>query len=144
MNRWLRLPQPWTAPQRGVLIALVSGILIYLVLRLVLNPSYVSDPQPHEPPRAKEVEDRIDPNTADWATLAALPQIGEKRARDIVTYREQFVAEHPGRAAFTRPEDFYRMKGFGNAMVAQIEPYLIFPKQNPSTTRAAATATGGG
>jgi hypothetical protein len=129
--------------RRGVLIALLSFIFLYLVFRLILNPSYVSDPQPHEGPRAGEVENRIDPNTADWSTLAALPQIGEKRARDIVAYREQFVAQNPGKVAFTRPEDLYRIRGFGLAMVSLIEPYLIFPKQSTTTTEPIAPGSAG-
>jgi hypothetical protein len=121
------------ASQRGVLIALLCLICCYLLIRLILNPTYVSDPQPHEGSRAAEVEDRINPNTADWSTLAALPQIGERRARDIVAYREQFVAANPGKVAFARPEDLYRIRGFGVAMVSLIEPYLIFPSTQPAT-----------
>jgi DNA uptake protein ComE-like DNA-binding protein len=118
------------------LIALLSFIFVYLLIRLIGNPTYVSDPQPRQGARAAEVEDRIDPNTADWSTLAALPQIGERRARDIVAYRERFAAENPGKPAFTRPEDFYRVRGFGTAMVQLMAPYLIFPTSQPSTQRA--------
>jgi DNA uptake protein ComE-like DNA-binding protein len=118
------------------MIALLCLLLVYLLVRLWMNPSYVSDPQPPVPARAAEVENRIDPNTADWSTLAALPQIGERRARDIVAYREQFVAQNPGQVAFARPEDLYRIRGFGVAIVALIEPYLIFPSTQPSTRSA--------
>jgi hypothetical protein len=132
-QRWLGLFVTWTAPQRGVIIGLLVAILIYLAVRWWLNPLYVSDPQPRDPPRAVELADRIDPNTADWQTLAALPIIGQKRAREIVAYREKFVANNPGKLAFARIDDLYRMKGFGTAIVAQIEPYLIFPRQPPTT-----------
>jgi len=134
VSGWLRIPrQHWSAPQRGVIIGLLCLILLYVLVRLIINPTYVSDPQPQTPPRFAELEDRIDPNTADASTLAALPQIGEKRARDIVAYRDQFVADHPGQLAFTKPEDFYRIRGFGAAMVSLMEPYLIFPTSRPST-----------
>ena len=134
MSGWLRIPrQHWSAPQRGVIIGLLCLILLYVLVRLIINPTYVSDPQPQTPPRFAELEDRIDPNTADASTLAALPQIGEKRARDIVAYRDQFVADHPGQLAFTKLEDFYRIRGFGAAMVSLMEPYLIFPTSRPST-----------
>jgi DNA uptake protein ComE-like DNA-binding protein len=129
-------PESAGKAQRGVLIALLSFILLYLVIRLILNPVHVPDPQPPTGPRAGEIEDRIDPNTADWSTLAALPQIGERRARDIVAYREQFLADNPGKTAFTRAQDLYRVRGFGVAMVSLIEPYLIFPATQPSTIPA--------
>jgi Helix-hairpin-helix motif len=127
---------PSGTPRRGVLIGLLGFILVYLSIRLLMNPSYVSDPQPHVPARGGEVENRIDPNTADWSTLAALPQIGERRARDIVAYREQFAAQNPGQVAFTRAEDLYRIRGFGVALVSLIEPYLVFPGALPSTQPA--------
>ena len=108
-------------------------MLGYLAIRWWLNPMYVSDPQPRDPPRAIELADRIDPNTADAATLAALPMIGEKRARDIVGYRERFLKDNPGKVAFQRPQDLYRIRGFGVAIVAQIQPYLLFPDKAPAT-----------
>jgi DNA uptake protein ComE-like DNA-binding protein len=125
--------RPWSLEHRQVLIALLCVMLVYLIARLILNPAYVSNPQPHVPARANEVEDRIDPNTADVATLAALPLIGEKRARDVVTYREQYVAEHPGKLAFEKPNDLLHIRGIGPAMLEQIQPYLIFSKP-PATT----------
>ena len=48
----------------------------------------ISDPQPSEGPRAAELQSRIDPNAADWKTLAAIPNLGEKRAKAIVAYRD--------------------------------------------------------
>ena len=128
------LPQPWTAPQRGVLISLLCTMLGYLVIRLIVNPVYVSDPQPLASPRAPDLEDRIDPNTADWQTFAVLPGIGEKRARDIIAYREKYVSEHPGELAFARTSDLTRIKGIGTGILSQIEPYLgISPNELPST-----------
>ena len=128
------MPEPWTSPQRGVLIVLLSALLVYLIVRAITNPSYVSDPQPLLPARALELEDRIDPNTANWNTLAAMPNIGEKRAKDIIAYRERFVVEHPGQVAFTKATDLLRIRGIGSAMLSQIEPYLIFPAEKRSTS----------
>jgi DNA uptake protein ComE-like DNA-binding protein len=124
---------PWTASQRGVLIALLSAILIYLIIRLIVNPVYVSDPQPPTPSRANELEDRIDPNTADLPTLAAMPLIGEKRAAEMIAYREKFAADHPGRLAFENPNDLLRIRGIGATTLAQLEPFLIFPTTAPAT-----------
>ena len=90
----------WTSSQRGVLILFASILLIVLSVRLWRNPTYVSDPQPDRPARFDELADKIDPNVADWQTLSALPQLGEKRAKLIVEYREGFLARHPGGVAF--------------------------------------------
>ena len=121
------LPEVWTGPQRRVLLALLACLLVYLIVRLILNPAYVSDPQPLKPSRYDELADKIDPNTADWQSLAALPALGEKRAKTIVEYRESFVKEHPDHLAFEEPEDLLLVRGIGNAMLATLRPYMLFP-----------------
>ena len=70
---------------------------------------------------------KIDPNTADWAAWATLPLIGEKRAKEIVAFREAWQAEHPGEIPFAKLEDLTRVKGIGKATIATLEPYLVFP-----------------
>jgi DNA uptake protein ComE-like DNA-binding protein len=126
-------PSPWNASQRAVLIALLAVLLVYLGVRLFLNSNYVSDPQPIHPPHELDLQDKIDPNTADMKALAALPTIGEKRAKDIVTYRERFASQHPGVPAYKRLEDLLRIRGIGQAMINALEPYLIFPTSRPAT-----------
>jgi DNA uptake protein ComE-like DNA-binding protein len=118
-----------------VIIGLLTALLVYLCIRLLFNPAYVSNPQPLEPARAAELQDRIDPNTADWQTLAALPLIGEKRAKDIVAYREQFVAEHPGQLAFTKPSDLLEIRGIGTVTLSQLDPFLLIPAGPSPTTK---------
>jgi DNA uptake protein ComE-like DNA-binding protein len=126
---------PWTKSQRRVILALLIAVLIYLSIRLLLNPIYVSNPQPAAPPRASELEDRIDPNTADAQTLSTLPQMGEKRAKAMIEYREQFLATHPGQPAFSQPQDLLRVKGIGASMLEELQPFLIFPANGPTTMR---------
>ena len=128
-----RLPQTWTAAQRGVLIGLVLILAIYVAIRYWLNPMYVSDPLPLEPARASDLADRIDPNFASADELAALPLIGERRARDIVTYRQRYASDHPGHVAFERAEDLLAIRGIGASILAQIRPFLIFPDDRPTT-----------
>lgn len=133
MSNRFRLPEVWTGSQRRVLLALLACLLVYLVVRLILNPAYVSDPQPVKPSRYDELADRIDPNTADWQTLAALPALGEKRAKTIIEYRESFVKEHPDHLAFEEPEDLLLVRGIGNAMLATLRPYMLFPSDDAAT-----------
>ena len=137
----------WSYSQRRVLLVLLSILCVALIVRYALNPVYVSDPQPAVPARYGELADKIDPNTADWQTLAALPGIGERRAKDIVDYRERQRARagDPGRIVFDAPGDLLYIKGIGPAMISGIQDYLIFPRTAPATapaSRRSATAPG--
>jgi hypothetical protein len=122
----------WTASQRRVLLGILACLIVCLSVRYACNPVYVSDPQPEVPSRFDELADRIDPNTADWETLAALPGIGEKRAKDIVAYRDRAAGEHPGKPVFEKQTDLLKIRGVGRAMMEGMEPYLSFPSA-PST-----------
>lgn len=123
----------WSAPQRRVLTLLLAILCPVLAIRYACNSACVSDPPPARGPRYGEVADRIDPNTADVATLSALPMIGEKRAQDIVDYRESQKTSDPNGAVFTKPEDLLMIRGFGRASVETLRPYLAFPTTAPTT-----------
>ncbi len=125
----------WTPAQARVLLVLLGGLLVVLTVRYARNPQYISNPQPDFPVRYHDLADRIDPNTADWPTLAALPAIGEKRAKDIVAGRDAALAARPGTPAFREPNDLLRIRGIGPAMVSAISPYLIFPRADAPATR---------
>ena len=76
---------------------------------------------------AAPLADTLNPNTADWASMTRLPGIGPTRARAIVAFREQYLQNHPDETrAFTGAEDLTRIKGIGEKISAQIEPYLRF------------------
>ena len=117
----------WTPAQRGVLIAFVLILSTVLLVRLYRDRMYVADPPPPRAQRHEELADRIDPNVATWQELAVLPQIGEKRAKEIIAYREAFVARQPDRVAFARPQDLTNVKGIGDAVVETLRPHLMFP-----------------
>ena len=114
----------WTLPQRRALVVLLTALFIVLAARYAANSRYISDPQPDVPDRAAELADRIDPNTADWQDLAALPNLGEKRAKAIVDFRESRRAtRHP---VFASPDDLLLIRGIGVATVTRLKPYLVF------------------
>ena len=117
----------WTLGQRRALLVLLFGLVGYFTFRLWPNRAYVPDPPPPHGARFGEVLDKIDPNTADVATLAALPLIGEKRAQQIVDYREKRRAQSPNRPVFRSPDDLLLIKGFGKASLETLQPYLMFP-----------------
>jgi competence protein ComEA len=131
-------PQLWTASQRVALLTIVAALFVYLAIRYFAHPSFISNPQPVEPARARELADRIDPNTADIATLAALPTLGEKRAKLIVDFRESRRANKPNALVFARLEDLLRIRGIGAATIDQLRPYLSFPTTAPSTAPSTA------
>jgi hypothetical protein len=124
----------WTTPQRRALLFILGGLTVLLAVRLILNPAYVSDPQPEEPARYHDLADRIDPNTADWQTLAALPSVGEKRAKAITEYRDERLRTRPREVVFAAPRDLMAVRGIGVAMVVTLRPYLVFPTDRPATT----------
>jgi len=94
---------------------------------------------------------RIDPNTAEWWELAALPGIGEVLAGRIVEHREQHrpedaaarpvgVDQIAGSATsaavervFRSVADLERVKGIGPKTAARLAPYLMFGP-DPSST----------
>ena len=125
--------RPWTSSQRVA----VSVFLIVLVSigigRWWRNRAYVSNPQPETPALAADLADRIDPNTADAATLSALPLIGDRKARDIIAWRDA----QPTKPAFRELKDLLRIKGIGASTANQLEPYLIFPNSSATTKRSA-------
>ncbi len=110
------LPDLWDARQRTVIFVILIGLFFYGSTRLFFNRTYVSNPQPITPSRAGDLADRLDPNTADAATLAVLPLIGEKRAADIVAYRERYTHDHPDEVAFKTLEDLLKIRGIGAAI----------------------------
>jgi hypothetical protein len=117
----------WTRRQRATLAVIVLILAVAFLVRAMRSPARIADPPPPAGDRAAELATRIDPNTAEWPAWAALPLIGEKRAKQIVAFRESWLAEHPGETPFEKPEDLMRVKGIGKATVTTLEPYLIFP-----------------
>ena len=68
-------------------------------------------------PSASPPAEKININTADAATLDLLPGIGEKRAQDIIDYRN---ANGP----FRIPEDLTRVSGIGEGILEGLIDYI--------------------
>ena len=129
---------PWTLRQRRALALILSAVVVYLLGITLANRAYVPDPVPPESPLAGRLADRIDLNTADLATIAAIPTMGETRARSILAYRNQVHARDPAAIAFQSPEDLLRVRGIALATVANLSPYLTFPATKPAPATAPA------
>jgi len=90
--------------------------------RLVLDSSTPNDRQPAMSP--------LDPNSAPWWELAALPHIGESLARRIVEQRERIRKDRalrPGDSVFRTPSDLLDVPGIGQPTLERIRAYLRFP-----------------
>ena len=126
MSRWLDQDLLWTRPQRRALLALLAIFTVVLAIRYIRNRAYIPSPQPANGLRAAELATQLDPNVASWEELAAIPGVGEKRAKAIVELRERLLKQHPDQTPFTRIEDLTRVKGIGKATAENLKPYLIF------------------
>lgn len=140
---------------------LLSCLLAYLALGVLLalalyhrahRPVFVNEPpriaqQSDQAPLAIDIDNQLDPNTAEWYDLARLPRLGEGLARRIVAYRQARLLEwrsaHPDQTpaqappVFARPEDLLPVKGIGPKILDQIRPFLRFDatRQTEATQR---------
>jgi hypothetical protein len=126
------LQEIWSASQRRGLFVLLAIFVACLSIEWARHRLWLTHPLPAEGPGTADLADRIDPNTADWQTLSALPGIGEKRARQIVEYRETRLADRPGHPAFISIEDLGLVGGIGLETQAKLAPYLMFPSTQPA------------
>jgi DNA uptake protein ComE-like DNA-binding protein len=123
----------WTTRQCMVLATITVGLATYLAIRASRDSVDLSPQSPQDDPQIMaQLADRLDPNTAPWESLAALPNLGQRRAHDIVAYREKVQHEFPARIPFARPDDLMRVNGIGTATVANLRPYLVFPTSAPA------------
>jgi competence ComEA-like helix-hairpin-helix protein len=123
----------WTNSQRRGLAAILFVLIAIFFVHWYFNRQTIPDPQPARGPLADQLADRLDPNTATASELAAIPDLGEKRAQTIVDFRDEWIASHPGRKPFHRSEDLMLVKGIGPTISERLDQYLIFPAN--STTR---------
>lgn len=114
----------------GATVVMVLALLIgiWRSLGQVITP----DGLPVYPKKIAQVEQRVDPNTADEAVLACLPELGEALAKRIVDARRQRQAQNGQTPAFRSPADLLTIKGIGGKTLRQFERYLVFP---PVTTQ---------
>ena len=120
----------WTVGHRWVVLAMLILVAAFLLFERFHEPVIIPDP-PRDGPRAAKVADKLDPNTATAADLASIPELGEKRAAEIVVYRDEAQRKHPGVVVFRDSKDLLVIKGIGVGTVRNMEPYLTFPLRAP-------------
>jgi competence protein ComEA len=89
-----------------------------LVLTIVYSGTYLGRAAGE---RLEVAEEKVNPNTADAASLMRLPNIGPARAEAIIAYRQS--AAPP---AFEKAEDLEKVKGIGPKTVEGMRPWLGF------------------
>ena len=72
----------------------------------------------------------VDPNSAPWWELSALPEVGESTAREIVRHRAALQATR-AREGLTGPvfqtaADLDQVKGIGPVTILRMSPHLRF------------------
>lgn len=118
-----------------LILALTAGFVLvsggmFLAERQPQQDYQVTTTQRRQGPAAEQAEEtqtawpdsllegeRINVNTADVLDLQRLPGIGEKRAQDIVDYRE----EH---GPFESVEDLTQISGIGEGILAGLRDYV--------------------
>ena len=101
------------------LVATSIVVLVLILAPVSLCVMFAAQPTAAVPPTVNA----IDPNTAPWWELTALPDIGEGTARKIVEYREAHADRLP---VFRRAGDLEPVPGIGPKTIRRIEPYLRF------------------
>ena len=118
----------WTRVDLAVALAFCAALAAALALRHAERPVAVAGEIPLDDQRIRAATERINPNTADAASLQRLPGIGATRAQAIIAYRRTH-----GPAPFRAPEDLAAVKGIGPGTVRGIAPHLSLPSSAPTT-----------
>jgi competence ComEA-like helix-hairpin-helix protein len=113
-------------------MVLLAILITILAIRLALNSKTIPEFKPGQTPISNQLADHIDPNTASESELAAIPDLGEKRAQAIVDFRNRFQSRHPNQFAFRRLSDLEQISGIGNATAETMGPFLTFPETAPT------------
>jgi DNA uptake protein ComE-like DNA-binding protein len=122
-----RLILTWRRPQQAALLAVT--VLGWAVLAWAFCGSSVAvnDAPPVDRVKVRQAQERIDPNTACFASLRRLPRMGRSLAAAVIAYR----ASH-GPVAFGRAEDLHRVRGIGPVLIAQARSMLSLPDGDES------------
>jgi len=117
VSRW-----SWTPRNVAALIVLAAVAAVWIGWRMAGRGARMGADLVVTGAETPPAAEKIDPNTATWASLARLPGIGPGRAKEICRYREQFG----GGAPFEGPDDLQNVRGIGPTLVEGIRPYLTF------------------
>jgi len=80
-----------------------------------------------EAPCLQPASHRINPNTADWSDLAALPGLGRTLAKQLVAHRQEQRAKlsDPQAVVFRSARDLQAVRGIGHKRSASLRKALV-------------------
>ena len=73
-----------------------------------------------------QLDNRINPNTAQIESLVRLPNIGIAKAEAIISYRENYAEKNNGKSAFKTLNDLQNVKGIGPTTAQNLSQWLKF------------------
>ena len=118
--------EPLNPSQRRALVIVILLAAGALAVRLTLNPAHIPATPPEPAPLAHTLQTKLDIKTAPWEHLAAIPGLGETKARAIVAYRDQRRAANPSTQPFAKIEDLDPIPGIGPATLDLLAKYVSF------------------
>ena len=119
------MKETMSAPRQRRFLALAAAAaacVVGLALWYAVPPAPVQD-VPASAPEALRESFRVDLNTAGVDELMTLPGIGEKRAEDIIAYRQ---ANGP----FRIPEELTEVPGIGEGILEGLIDYVTTGEEN--------------
>ena len=122
-----RMDFSWRRPNLAAMLVLLIAAGAALAWRSSRSPVNAADEIPITPSRVAMGLDRIDPNTACYASLRRVPGVGPVTAQAIIDCRRQ-----RGNLAFRKIEDLRQVPGIGPALCRRMAPFMDLPSQTPT------------
>lgn len=120
----------WTSGDRWFFSILAAMLLVVLSVQVVRLSGWGLEPIPVDRPEARKYEFQLDVNTATWVEWMQLDGIGEALGRRIVADREL-------NGPFRSVDDVGRVKGIGDAKLAEMRPWLRYSEATAVGRRGA-------
>lgn len=117
-------PQTPKSSPTWVLICLASGLVSILGANQGINFFHYLSNQNNNQEWTKFVQSPVDPNTATFAELILIPNLGKKLAAEIVSFRKTTTIKGPN--------DLSLIPGFGDNRLAKLAGYFHFPDATTS------------
>lgn len=118
----------WTRRHQIGLAMLTFCLLVFLAVQLWRHPVRLGSAVRQGEMRHVVLQNRIDLNTATWASIVRLPGIGPGRAERILAYRSRQLQLHPGVMVFRSIRDVRKVPGIGKKISLALLPFLKFSR----------------
>jgi competence ComEA-like helix-hairpin-helix protein len=115
--------RPFNLAVMLVLLIAAGAAMAWQTSRSVVN---ATDEIPVTPSRVAQGLDRIDPNTACYASLRRVPGVGPVKAQAIIDWRQQHKDQ-----PFQKAENLDDVPGIGPVLVRKMAPFLNLPSSTP-------------